>query len=94
MAVVAAVLAVTACGEAGPGGLICPTCIDGAVCLLKPNAACDPSQAQCPGVCASLTCGGSSNGHCPKDFTCVDDPRDVCDPGHGGAGCAGLCAPN
>jgi hypothetical protein len=36
-------------------------------------------------------CGGFAGFPCPKGFTCVDDPRDDCDPSQGGADCAGIC---
>ena len=36
-------------------------------------------------------CGGIAGILCPKGFVCVDDPRDDCDPRHGGADCSGIC---
>lgn len=36
-------------------------------------------------------CGGLAGVPCPPGFTCVDDPRDTCDPGAGGADCSGIC---
>jgi hypothetical protein len=42
-------------------------------------------------------CGGFAGVPCAPGFTCVDDPRDTCDPARGGADCSGICvqiAPN
>jgi hypothetical protein len=36
-------------------------------------------------------CGGFAGIPCPKGFTCVDNPRDDCDPEQGGADCGGIC---
>jgi hypothetical protein len=36
-------------------------------------------------------CGGIAGIPCPAGFTCVDDPRDDCDPEAGGADCIGIC---
>lgn len=36
-------------------------------------------------------CGGIAGFPCPGEGTCVDDPRDDCDPENGGADCGGLC---
>src|SRR5690349_2406618 len=36
-------------------------------------------------------CGGIAGFPCPDGFECVDDPRDGCDPEHGGADCGGIC---
>jgi hypothetical protein len=36
-------------------------------------------------------CGGIAASRCPTGLICVDDPRDTCDPQHGGADCGGLC---
>lgn len=38
-------------------------------------------------------CGGIAGFGCPTGLVCVDDPRDYCDPGHGGADCGGICVP-
>jgi len=46
-------------------------------------------------VCADTrtSCGGFGGLLCPEGYkSCVDDPRDSCDPGAGGADCIGLCA--
>lgn len=38
------------------------------------------------------TCGGFTGKPCNNpDLTCVDDPRDSCDPNNGGADCSGIC---
>jgi hypothetical protein len=36
-------------------------------------------------------CGGIAAIRCAGDQSCVDDPRDDCDPAHGGADCGGVC---
>jgi hypothetical protein len=36
-------------------------------------------------------CGGIAGLPCPQGQTCVDDPRDDCDPKKGGADCGGIC---
>jgi hypothetical protein len=36
-------------------------------------------------------CGGIAGFPCPEGLACVDDPRDSCDPAHGGADCSGIC---
>ena len=36
-------------------------------------------------------CGGILGTPCPEGFTCVDDPRDDCNPRTGGADCIGYC---
>ncbi len=36
-------------------------------------------------------CGGIAGIPCPEGFTCVDDPRDNCNPKTGGADCGGIC---
>ena len=60
----------------------------------------DPRQGGCgmacdaPGICVTpdTFCGGFAGFRC-KDGKkwCVDDPRDDCDPKHGGADCGGIC---
>ena len=59
-----------------------------------------PSGYQCvgelardlPGRCYK-SCGGIRGLACAEGETCVDDPRDTCDPNNGGADCGGLCKP-
>lgn len=36
-------------------------------------------------------CGGIAGIPCPGSGTCVDDPKDDCDPNNGGADCGGIC---
>lgn len=36
-------------------------------------------------------CGGIAAFPCPEGYTCIDDPRDACDPAAGGADCSGIC---
>jgi len=38
-----------------------------------------------------LSCGGITGKQCPSYQACVDDPKDSCDPAHGGADCSGIC---
>lgn len=78
-----------ACGSRG-----LPNCPDSQTCIndpLKPD--CDIA-ADCPGICVRLDgpqCGGFAGFPCPEGKVCVDDPRDDCDPRHGGADCIGVC---
>jgi hypothetical protein len=37
------------------------------------------------------TCGGIAAIVCPEGYSCVDNPRDNCDPALGGADCGGIC---
>lgn len=58
--------------------------------------ACDPTvEAQTVTEERSVSggdfCGGIAGIPCPEGFTCVDDPRDDCDPKQGGADCGGVC---
>ena len=48
--------------------------------------------ADIPGHCYQ-SCGGIRGLACGVGETCVDDPRDTCDPNNGGADCGGLCKP-
>ncbi|KAF2182233.1 hypothetical protein K469DRAFT_752315 [Zopfia rhizophila CBS 207.26] len=36
-------------------------------------------------------CGGFPGTPCPEGLTCIDDPRDNCDPKKGDADCIGVC---
>lgn len=63
------------------------------VCIDDPfsggcGMACDQT-----GICVKpVFCGGFAGFQCEdKTKTCVDDPRDDCDPKNGGADCGGLC---
>lgn len=69
-------------------GIQCPS--EKQVCIDNPWTC---SQAvDCAGICVYPTfCGGIAGFPCPKGQTCVDDPRDDCDPNNGGADCGGLC---
>lgn len=40
------------------------------------------------------SCGGFAGLRCPDGLTCIDDPRDDCDPKRGGADCMGVCVAN
>ena len=59
------------------------------------------ARGQCISTCAKgggtppvpEFCGGIGNLPCPEGFTCVDDPRDDCDPESGGRDCGGICRP-
>jgi len=44
-----------------------------------------------PAPTGLIRCGGIAGFRCPAGFTCVDDPRDNCDPCHGAADCFGIC---
>ena len=47
--------------------------------------------AKKPGGGGGQFCGGIAGIPCPEGFTCVDNPRDNCDPKTGGADCGGIC---
>ena len=68
-------------------------CTDGEICIKDPyKPGCGPACDQ-TGICVrDKFCGGFAGFSCDvKGQTCVDDPRDDCDPSNGGADCAGLC---
>jgi len=75
-------------------GLVCD---EGQVCVDVPGDGCTyPGDPDCGGTCVTpFFCGGIAAFPCPDPDrqTCVDDPRDDCDPLHGGADCSGLCVP-
>ncbi len=39
-------------------------------------------------------CGGFAGFLCKPGMTCIDDPRDGCNPDKGGRDCGGLCIPD
>lgn len=72
--------------------------------ILAPCTQCADGSFACPlafcrdGVCGAAFescpdpfCGGIAGFPCPTGFTCIDNPRDECDPQHGGADCGGIC---
>ncbi len=69
----------------------CSLCADG-------SYACPRSQCR-EGVCSVVFeactgpgfCGGIAGFSCPPGSTCIDDPKDDCDPNQGGADCGGVC---
>ena len=52
--------------------------------------ACNAAKKSCELVEPKF-CGGIAAFQCPDGLTCVDDPRDSCDPTAGGADCGGIC---
>lgn len=65
---------------------------------------CAPNHAMClryqhwdGNACACVDnphCGGIAGIQCSSQYSqCIDDPRDACDPQHGGADCIGICVP-
>ena len=59
-----------------------------------PTPAPAPTPTPAPTPSGELkTCGGFAAIDCEVGFTCVDDPRDSCDPANGGADCGGVCRP-
>lgn len=85
-----------------PVGTICEV-IEGepprAACVPPPDDPC--ARVRCAegsscfdGICVPdepVFCGGIIGEPCPGAGTCIDDPRDDCDPDRGGADCGGLC---
>jgi hypothetical protein len=60
-----------------------------AVLLLAAAAGCSPDPST-PTDEMQL-CGGFGAIPCDPGFTCLDAPKDSCDPGKGDADCPGLC---
>jgi hypothetical protein len=88
------------CGDPEPEGVACGanTCAAGEVCCNEscgictpPDGACDQQLCGDPEPEYGPFCGGFGGFGCPGSGTCVDDPRDDCDPEHGGADCGGVC---
>ncbi|SPN98672.1 uncharacterized protein DNG_01716 [Cephalotrichum gorgonifer] len=74
-------------------GGIAPTpgvCAEPAVCIPDPRTKLTPVVR--PNICVEpIFCGGFAGFKCEDGLTCYDDPRDSCDPKHGGADCGGIC---
>jgi hypothetical protein len=51
----------------------------------------DASSSSSSAMNEPVHCGGIAAFPCPTGFSCVDDPRDSCDPKTGGADCGGIC---
>jgi hypothetical protein len=65
-------------------------CDEDEVCIAEPGTCGPPCDGF--GVCVKdKLCGGIAGFGCPTGQSCIDDPRDDCDPKHGGADCGGLC---
>ena len=76
----AAWIMLTGCGSARCS----PACAADFICVESGQQA----------VCADArtSCGGIAGLACPEGYkSCVDDPRDSCDPAAGGVDCTGLC---
>ncbi|KAF2738401.1 hypothetical protein EJ04DRAFT_587022 [Polyplosphaeria fusca] len=71
------------------------TCADGFACIKKPGSTgCGP-ECDGYGICVKdKLCGGFAGFACDSGMSCIDDPRDDCDPKYGGADCGGLCMYN
>ncbi len=93
----AGLLALVGLAEAGAAGK--RSCVEGCKKQFGPGR----KRGQCISTCAKAKgggtppvpefCGGFGNLPCPEGFTCVDDPRDDCDPERGGRDCGGICVP-
>ncbi len=57
----------------------------------EPEPVAEPEPEPEPQAGEAKMCGGIAGMRCDDGFACVDDPRDSCDPAHGGADCSGLC---
>lgn len=68
------------------------TCPDDQICIDDPYAHGCGMACDMPGICVTpVFCGGFAGIQCEGGKTCVDDPRDNCDPKNGGADCGGIC---
>lgn len=64
-------------------------CVQNVACLIYQHF--DHNSCQCVD---NPSCGGIAGRACPHQYPkCIDDPRDGCDPGNGGADCLGICTP-
>jgi hypothetical protein len=73
------------------GGTCVPkTCVQNVFCVQYSHW--DSTACACV---ANPSCGGIAARPCtnPALPNCIDDPRDSCDPAHGGADCPGVCVP-
>lgn len=72
---------------------VCATvrCRRGTHCCPDCGRVCIPDTVSCKEACPGTFCGGIAGIPCPDGFTCIDDPRDDCDPKRGGADCGGIC---
>lgn len=70
-------------------------CVCNIACTVGKTCVPFPTDKGCKNICiVPEFCGGFAGIPCEaKDDICVDDPRDDCDPKHGGADCGGLCVP-
>ncbi|KAK4463045.1 hypothetical protein QBC42DRAFT_152903, partial [Cladorrhinum samala] len=68
-------------------------CPKGQICVDDPRVSGCGMACDRPGICVTPEfCGGFAGIPCKdKNKVCIDDPRDDCDPMHGGADCGGIC---
>ncbi|TPX12482.1 uncharacterized protein E0L32_006894 [Thyridium curvatum] len=67
-------------------------CPKGHICVDDPYKGGCGMACDMPGICVKpVFCGGFAGIQCKGGKKCVDDPRDDCDPKHGGADCGGIC---
>ncbi len=78
-----------ACSADGLWALECVCTTDGI--LVSTAISCPTGCAE--GACLTQMCGGIAGLLCPDGLTCIDDPRDDCDPNANGADCSGICVP-
>jgi len=77
------------CGGFRPSPVSCPR---GEICIDDPYRGGCGQACDMPGICVKpVFCGGFAGRPCKDGRRCIDDPRDECDPKHGGADCGGLC---
>jgi hypothetical protein len=68
------------------------SCPKGEICIDDPYRGGCGQACDMPGICVEpVFCGGFAGLRCKDGKRCVDDPRDRCDPKHGGADCGGMC---
>ncbi|KAK0728857.1 hypothetical protein B0T26DRAFT_639862 [Lasiosphaeria miniovina] len=62
------------------------------ICIDDPRSQGCGMACDAPGICVTpVFCGGFIGRACLDGKRCIDDPRDDCDPKHGGADCGGIC---
>jgi hypothetical protein len=75
-------------------GLLCLGAVGQWACSTDAEAAQESSGLEATkkdGTKGGQFCGGFAAIQCPEGLSCVDDPKDDCDPNAGGRDCGGIC---